>query len=1085
MSLNKFTIQKSFAISAGAGSGKTYTLSRRYVNALLGFDYFRECYKLDDDKPKEDRVCFEVHKSYVEDLKPAKVNEIVTITYTEAAALEMKGRIFELVSKIINLNLSAEDGDYNSIQDANTDITKEQQIYVQETLQQAYTDSANSKISTIHSYCLNIIKSNSDIARIDTKLDIIKDDEKQKELSTIIFDVLNSEENKDLVLDISQDISMFFINNLINKYVSNTKFRKDYDSFKRDSIDVDTYKELIKELYPLPHMPLIETNFDYVQEYILNAGIEDGQKYIDFIDDYITKVYNFKAQSWSALSKEHDLLIQFNRKPWTQHKDIKSNIENIKQLEDFVESYRQIDTAKEELFFDKVEKIKELLHQIKRKYDAKLNKLNKIDFDTIITKTLEIIPHIKTNFKYIMVDEFQDTNAVQFEIIKNSCNADTNLFVVGDSKQSIYSFQGAEIEVFNDATRDTTIFSSIEPMDKNHRSDGVVLDTVNKIFEPLLKKDENLKLIKPNYEAEAQKLFVFKKERETKGSFRYLITSQAYQTEEEKKLEDPVNELDTITQFVSEVYNGKNDDYTHISELITDKEKSIAIIFDSSTKMLELKQKLRAKGITAKVSASDNFYYTKEVNDIFNVLKAIDILSRDPDKLSSSQKYYIVGAMRSNILRCDDNSIKQYIDDNKVSDKLTNYVEIFKTMTLSQVVKYIYDDSNIMGVYAHYDDIEQRVANLYKFLTLCKDYEDSSESNLYNFLSLIENAIYFSEAKEDEAFFKSDNTKSIEICTIHSTKGLAYPLVLLGNSGKSLYSQVNTDSLKHNNFTLNNEKKEIVGFKINDYTPLSHRVLKAIDKLKHLAEKKRLLYVALTRAEYDVVISAQLNQTEAAKKGKTKISLSKDSYLNMICESLGIDKDELYAQNEKYCIQLLSDVTIAVEKDEVKYVQHSLKPINFKSNSLISATADNKTTSNDNTAANLGTITHKIVELYWNNFRQNKDTILDKMMIFEPLQRETIIKNMNSFYKSNVYELLNDSVEHKFELEFNLDGKTGFIDFIYFDKENNGWIIVDFKTGVETDEKNKKYQVQLDFYKDIVESLGYKVVDAKLLWLSE
>lgn len=77
--LNKFTIQKSFAINAGAGSGKTYTLSRRYINAILGFDFFRE-------KGFED--------IYFENLKQATTKQIVTITYTEAAALEMKERIF-------------------------------------------------------------------------------------------------------------------------------------------------------------------------------------------------------------------------------------------------------------------------------------------------------------------------------------------------------------------------------------------------------------------------------------------------------------------------------------------------------------------------------------------------------------------------------------------------------------------------------------------------------------------------------------------------------------------------------------------------------------------------------------------------------------------------------------------------------------------------------------------------------------------------------------------------------------------------------------------------------------------------------
>lgn len=484
--------------------------------------------------------------------------------------------------------------------------------------------------------------------------------------------------------------------------------------------------------------------------------------------------------------------------------------------------------------------------------------------------------------------------------------------------------------------------------------------------------------------------------------------------------------------------------------------------------MLELKQKLRDKGITAKISASDNFYHTKELNDIFNVLKAIDILSKEPDKISNSQKYYIVGAMRSNILRYDDNSIKKYLDANTISEQLAHYIEVFKTKTLSQTVKYIYDNSNLMGVYAHYNDTEQKVANLYKFLHLCIEYEHSSDSNIYQFLSLLENAIYFSETKEDEAFFKSDNTKSIEICSIHSTKGLAYPLVLLANSEKGLYSQITSDALKHNNFTLNNEKKEIVGFKINDYVPLSHRVLKQIDKLKHLAEKKRLLYVALTRAEHDVVISAKL-----AEKKDGGISLKEDSYLHMICKSLQIDKEELYGQNPSYCI-LFEDIQCKeIKKEKVKYINHKFKPIVFESNTPISATSENKTLSNDNIAANLGTTTHKIIEFYWNNFKNNQNLILDKMMIFESSQRESIIKNMDKFYKSDIYKLLDNGVEHQFELEFNIDNKTGFIDFIYFDNNRSGWVIVDFKTGSKTENKNQQYQ----------EQLGHSVVGTRLLWL--
>lgn len=1049
--LNKFTIQKSFAISAGAGSGKTYTLSRRYINAILGFDYFREDYRVED--------------SFFSELKPAKVDEIVTITYTEAAALEMRSRIFGLVSKIIDLSLSNEDKDYNSINEANQHITQEQKKYVLQTLQIAYKDSSNSKISTIHSYCLDIIKTNSDIARIDTKLDIIKDDEKLQELSRIVFEVLNDEQNKKLVLDISQNISLFLLNNLINRYVSNSKFRKDYDSFTKNSIDRDTYKELINELYPLTD---VEDDFEIVKSYITSSNIVDSTKYIDFLEEYISNFLVFKAQSWSSLSKEKDIVLQFNRKPWTQHKSIKENIDNIKSLDSFSEHYSFIDEEKEKIFFDKIDEVKELLHQIKYRYDKRLNDLQKVDFDTIITKTLEIIPKIKTDFRYIMVDEFQDTNALQFEIIKHSCHKETNLFVVGDSKQAIYSFQGAEIEVFNDAIYDKKLFSSIEIMDKNHRSDGVILKNIDKIFDELLKPNENLKLIKPNYEASIQNLYVFDKEREDKGSFKFLITSKSEENQED--------ELDSITEFIYSIKSNKLKEYSHIANKISNKEKAIAIMFDSSTKMLELKQKLKQKGIVAKVSASENFYHTKEINDIFNLLKAIDILSKNPEKLNATQRYYVVGAMRSNILKCDDNSIKKYLDLYQIDERLKKYIEISKTMKLSQMVKYIYDDSNILGVYSHFDDIEQRVVNLYKFLMLCQDYENSKESNLYRFLSLVENAIYFSDSKEDEAFFNSENTKSIEICSIHSTKGLAYPLVLLGNSEKGLYSQITSDSLKHNNLTIENEKKEIVGFKVDNYTPLSHRILKEIDKLKHLAEKKRLLYVALTRAENDVIISASLTQT---KKGD--ISLREDSYLSMISKSLEIEKGELYGKNEKYCVMLSKASSDEVVKNEVLYVEHSLKQLDFTNHTLISATSSLET--NENVAIKLGSTTHKIIEFYWDSFDKNQDKILDKMMIFETSQRESIIKNIDNFYKSEIYKLLKDGVIHHFELEFNVDNKTGFIDFIYFDKNRNGWVIVDFKSGKINTKKEIEYQKQLDFYKDVLENLGYIVVDSILLWL--
>jgi ATP-dependent exoDNAse (exonuclease V) beta subunit len=1074
MSLNKFTIQKNFAISAGAGSGKTYTLSRRYINALLGFDYFRECYEVTEKCPQK-------HESHFETRKPAKVRQIVTTTYTEAAALEMKGRIFGLIGKIIDMELSADDEDYDSIAEANTALESDaQRAYVVETLTQAFKESANAKISTIHAFCLDIIKANADLARIDTRLDIIKEDEKAKLLSDIIFEVLNDANNQETVLEITKEISMYFINGLIEAYVGSAKFRKNFNSFSQESITEEQYKTLIRELYPLPELT------DEIEAEIDNASDVEVRR--AWVEEYVGNFENFDAKPWNSFTvtavyksgkkkgEAYQSALGLGEKRFPHLTAFKVEMEGL------LAHYAPVDADREALFFQRIEKLKTLLEAIKTKYDAALEERGKTDFDAIIDRAAEIIGRIEPDFRYIMVDEFQDTNQTQFDIVSTLKHKGANLFVVGDSKQSIYAFQGAEIEVFNNAVQDRTLFD-LKPVDMstNYRSDGVVLKTVNAIFDVLLQKDERLKHISQNFEAQAQPLHVSKAEKEKEGSFRYLITPQPYQSQQEKEENpDEISEMDSIAQFVSEIYYGKRAEYGDISKLIERKESAIAILFDSSTKMLELKEKLKAYGVAAKVSASDNFYHTKEVSDIFHLLKAVDILL-SKKAWDETDKYYLAGAMRSNILRIEDREIKSCLEQGEVCEKLAHYAEVLPRLSLAQGVKYIYDDANIFGVYAHLDDVAQRVANLYKFLALCREYEEENETTLHSFLSLIENAVFFSEAKEEEAFYLSENTTSIELCTIHATKGLAYPMVLLANADKGLYSQVTGDALKHNSFTFDGERKEIVGFKIGDYVPLSHRVLKEIDKMKHLAEKKRLLYVALTRAKHDVVISATLKE-----KKEGDISLREDSYLSMIIDALDIDVRALYEERYDACIHLKENSQESIASEPVVYVEHTLEPITFPEEQYTSsATAkdEEREETVNREAAERGTIIHRIIELYWDRFGEHQEMILDKMGIWEAEERTGVVASMQKFYESPVYEALKQGAEAYFEKSFDDGEKLGYIDLVYFDERREGWVIVDFKTGLPTEEKEEQYQVQLTFYKDVLEAQGERVVETRLLWL--
>ena len=1041
MSLNKFTIQKSFAINAGAGSGKTYTLSRRYINAILGFDFFRE-------KGFED--------IYFENLKQATTKQIVTITYTEAAALEMKERIFGLISKILSVDsLDDKDADKSSILEAFKILNLEQKNYVINTLQQALVQSSDAKISTIHSFCLDILKTNADIAKFDSQVDIIKDDEKDKLINDSIFQTLNNPKNKEIIKEISKYLNLFFIDTIFKKYATSSTFRKEFDSFDENSLDERSLKFLLLDLYKLP-----DVKEDY--EILCNRFDEDKlePKYKEFLAKYIENYFNFNAISWGELSAQFDVLIQFNRRPFTQMKDIKDNVENIKSFDSFYGIYQPINKEKEALFYKKIELLKSLMKEIKSLYDSKLKELGKLDFDEIISKTHEIIKNVDLNIKYLMVDEFQDTNTTQYEIIKNALNKDSNLFVVGDSKQSIYSFQGAEIEVFNEAITDKNYISSIEPMDVNFRSDGVVLDNVNKIFEKILKENSHITLIKQNYEATPQALKVSKEEKANKGSFKFLINSNVEDSEND------TNEFEQIAKFIANIKYGKLEEYKHINELIENQQKAIAVVFDSKTKMLELKSYLAKHNIECKVSASENFYHTKEVNDIFNLLMHLQ---------NPKDKYYKAAALRTNILRYSDDEIYQIISKDLEIEELNSLKNEFDTRILSDFVLYVYQKYSFKELQNYFSDSEQRKANLDKFLFKVLDYENSNGNDTYMFLKQCEKNIYFSEAGEDEAFFKSDNLESIQLCTIHSTKGLAYPMVILANSDKNVYSQIQSDSIKHNSFTLvsNNEKKLITGFKVDNYEPMCFRLLKQIDKLKHLAEKKRLLYVALTRAEHDVIISANMKNS----------NISDSSYLGMIVNGLDINPDDLFNKDFDGCITNLENIEISKESKILENEEIVLKELKFDEYfKPISAT--NSSTKEDNNATKLGTITHKIFELYWDKFDEiDIELILNKFEIIEENEQLKIKNSIEYFKNSDVYKLLKSGVEHRFELEFNYQDKKGFIDLVYFDKSKAGWVIVDFKTGIKSKEKEETYQKQLEFYEEVLSDIGMSVAGKEILWV--
>jgi ATP-dependent helicase/nuclease subunit A len=259
-----------------------------------------------------------------------------------------------------------------------------------------------------------------------------------------------------------------------------------------------------------------------------------------------------------------------------------------------------------------------------------------------------------------------------------------------------------------------------------------------------------------------------------------------------------------------------------------------------------------------------------------------------------------------------------------------------------------------------------------------------------------------------------------------------------------------------------------------------------------MAEKKRLYYVALTRAQNHLVISTNLKPTSGG------VGSINNSYLQMTLQAVGISKEELFEKATNgypYKFIFGDDLKPSEPVQIVKAFEKikPLEPIAFTAKSNQSATGaaiKSETKSPElERAALRGTIVHKALELFWNALDDDRlfDNLFEKEGIDELIFQEEIKAIARNFTSSNVYEKLNAGAQHLFEYRFDeeIEGEhvNGSIDLIYQDVVNDGWVIVDFKSGKARD--NHHYDEQLAFYRRVLEHKQLRVVDTHLCWLGK
>lgn len=1102
--MSKFDIFNPIAISAGAGSGKTYTLSRRYINILVGFNLFFEDLKTPIDEAS---------------LQTCSPEDIVTITYTEAGALEMKSRIFQLIQNVLAYSqgtLNEDDDDFVSIKAAFEPIKSKANIieHIQHALQKAITELSGATISTIHSFCLDLIDQFSDYLKLDAKPSIVRDDEKIVIFSELYRDELNK--NNELVEDIDQTISLYSLSKIAQKYSFDVGFRTAFDN----------YAALLKEdAFSIQKLWLAKKLLPYKNDIVEGLMAADQMAVIDpRKEQYKQALYN----NISVVLKGFGEWINYEGQLRTSKKLTAEVLDPVKKLKGIIGSLSEtmIDIDDEEHYKKTLLKIHTLFSQMYSAFAKRLHSEGYTDFETILQYANRLLDQdIVLKKRYFMVDEFQDTNAFQWGIItKAAAKNNANIFIVGDEKQSIFSFQGADVSVFAKAS--TEIAAKKLSMGINRRSDKAIIALVNDVFGkameqekvpvnvslPLTGKEDIdtvigqintyaiIEIIPNDFEAKYERLDT--PEKRPEGSVAVLVTPVDHTIEDcEEECKESEQEMRHIASYIKEVIEG--DAYPIVKKAYQEEKKAIAVLFDARKHMLLLKQKLLELGIKAKVSDSSNFYDTKEVNDLFIVLKLLTKMkSLNFNELSRRDKYILVGALRSNILRLDGNAIEDVIQSKKLPDQCHVWLRDSYYLTPAELIEKIVLDSQLLHVYRHLDGFEQCEANINMLIGMAYDFSLQKGANLYKYVKELEDCIHNEDVSEEEAFVIEDGVGSIEIRTIHSSKGLEWPMVILGSTNRSFMGMQPSESLVFDSFA----EKEIVGFKVGDYIPLAYRFVKERTKLKHIAERKRLLYVAMTRPEHHIVISTAINNYNSGPR--LCFNCGQNNYFSIINDVLKFDLNMLYEKDlestDKIDIHYPGEWEgIDTKNDKISVIKPTLlQELSFTDQSIIRPSGKINPLSfleeDVFDAGSAGTVVHKIIEECWQNL--DDDACYEQW--FEnfnvPAEWKEKIKTMSkAFNRSPHFKKISNGAEHYFEYDFSttIDGKRvfGSIDLFYYDEDRNGWVIVDFKTTSlrgKTEEEiiiEHGYDKQLDFYSGFVESVMGEgsVVSKEICWLRE
>jgi ATP-dependent helicase/nuclease subunit A len=1033
-------------VSASAGTGKTKILTDRVLKLLIrGVDF----------------------------------QKILCLTFTNAASNEMQHRIHQSLaqwaeSSIANLQ------DQLQLMFGYTPSNKEVE-YARSLYLKLINGQEKINIHTIHSFCQKILKRFPFESGINPGFQILDDVKSREIIKKIRMQIYCDAEHDEIISFFLQNFHETTINDIFDEIIQQKlRFKKLPSQSEPYNIPLlqkpKNFTEYIKSSECLDRHPEL---LEKIQNNIVSSFLTDtGEKRKNLIPTKLA-------------SENPQLLVEL--------KYIQEQIYNADQLNKFEQmiNYSNLLIKLAEVFIDKYDEYKSL-HSL-------------LDYDDLIyfTKILLICSESKAwvlykldgGIDHLLVDEAQDTSVEQWEIIESiieefysgysADNKNRTIFVVGDEKQSIFSFQGANIDYFNLINnniryklRSANKSFKIVELEWSYRSTEEILDAVYNVFEKIKRSKPEL------FISNNPKILSHRKTHKGIVELWPLIT--------EPKLAHLFWDLPNSQTLLSSQQQLAIKIACFIKKQISDKvimpstgkpatESDFMILVRTRDELsIEIIKQLKQHSLN--VAGIDRM-------KLSNNLSVMDLISAGKFVVSPNDDLNLASLLKSPIIGLDEKTLRYLVlskESNSIWQSICNYncpiipiptpndmllhahlilktlMELYEISNTQEFFARIVDCLNLREILLQSNGIDNNDA-INEFLYLSHSYTNTINSSLQSF-------IYWFENNETEVKRDTELSNNIRIMTVHSAKGLQAPIVILADTTSV---PVNKDR-----FIWIEDGNKILSCMNTSMSPKFFKDIKQQEVQNNLKEYVRLLYVAITRAEDHLVICGYSNNDKLPENCWYELVSDAIEELGNVSESSYRENSDVIslsrAGNEtasnvpaKVTNQWNPDYQITLKLGgSGQQMSNAISPLIPRPSHL-----------------EYGNIFHKILEdtMKTNNIHNLKNHPL--ISTLSPKLQTKILKNIDNLLRNEEFLALS-SLEIKTELNLGIDETTvvkiGRIDLLAI--SNDKITIIDYKSDLNPAKTKESipinYIEQLNFYTNIVQKLyPTKAVIRMILWL--